>query len=317
MQFKIVKIIETLSLGCFVLFNIYLLCTKFIYEVDKQNETIYYEADVTAMDSFKDARSDTYAIASDIDTKYIGIQENVCDIVSTPIYSDIVIPSVSIEVCGGKVYDTEELICDPAGIAKNLLYPDTGFSYDPKHKNKEISVLWDFLVNENNVKPEIAASLIGNICCEGYFGQMQGTDYRFEGIQNVHNVIGYQGTGFGIVQWTSSFRKQSMIKYYNEVYELLKDYYDWETIMAIAESACLFSEVTGYGCIASCSNISTGDTYRDIMSYTGLIACRYESYEGCSNEWSNSGDLYVLNQSGGSGSERLKYAWSIYSYYMQ
>lgn len=317
MQFKRVKIIEILSLGCFVLTHAYLLGSEFIEEVSKQNEITYYETDTTDMELFADMRRDIYSVESGIDTKYVGIQQNVCDIVSTPAYSDIVIPSITIKVCGGKLYDTPEIICDPASVAENLIYPDTDFSYDPLHKNKEITVLWDFLVNDNNVKPEIAASLIGNICSEGYFGQMQGTDYSFEGIQNVHNVFNYQNTGFGIVQWTSEFRKQSMIKYYDEVYELLNDYYDWETIMAIAESACLFSEATGYGCIECCSNFSTGDTYQDIMSYTGLIACRYESYEGCLSEWSNSGDLYVLNQSGGSGSERLKYAWSIYSYYMQ
>ena len=182
--------------------------------------------------------------------------------------------------------------------------------WDTKKKLNTINLVWEFLVNQNNVDPTIAAAVLGSIVYEGEVGMQQGTYHVFTGIQDARNKLTAPTTdiGYGLVQWTSKGRRQWLLQFYEKVNEDLN--YDWETISVVAECCALLEEIKKY-------NLYEDLTMEyDIEDATGIFACEFEIYDGYKTDWSESNGHYTLRSGADSGLKRYKYALSIYDHFM-
>lgn len=180
-------------------------------------------------------------------------------------------------------------------------------SFDYKEKAEVINCLWEFLVNQQGVSPEIASAIIGAVVHEGRFGEQQGTHDILTSYDTVVSKLGGGTRGYGIAQWTFYTRQDALRNYYGLADELFPD--DWETAMIIAECSMLYEELKVYDIF---DDLSSHVTIEDAV---GKISVLYEGYAGCSDHWECSGGVYRLASNSKSGSARLDYAYNIYEYY--
>ena len=183
-------------------------------------------------------------------------------------------------------------------------------SWDYKKRIRDINFLWEFLVNQNNVHPTIAAGILGSVCFEGTVGMQQGTHQIFNGMNDVRAKLTADttGIGYGIVQWTTAGRRAWLLKFYEQANSDLN--YDWETKCVVAECCALLEELKKYKLF---DNLHTE---HDIEDATGRFAVEFEVYQNYWLDWSSKGDVYRLKPGANSGKKRYEYALHIYNYFM-
>lgn len=183
--------------------------------------------------------------------------------------------------------------------------PELG-DLDTKKAYREISVLWEFLVEQKGVHKNIASAIIGNCACEGKFGQMQGSDTYIKNIDDAEYYLktSRKNIGFGIVQWTNSERRERLYEYYKAANEYV---YNIESLRILAELTCLYEELNEYGLFGSYQQeISIEDA-------CGRISTKYERYAKCYEDWEVlSNGVCKLKNENGSGAKRLEYAYEVY-----
>lgn len=180
-------------------------------------------------------------------------------------------------------------------LSSDIEYPD----WDTRHRYKDILILEDILVNQLGVSKSVASAIIGNICYEGSFAQMENSTSSLSDINEVNSRLGAETIGFGVAQWTSKFRQNKLKEYYNIASQDL----DWDTATVIAECMYLYNEL-------KVSNL-LGDMSQecDIENATGKLAYEYLAYADRSNEWLCEDGRYISVDC-----PRYKYAMKIYRY---
>lgn len=217
-------------------------------------------------------------------------------------------------------------ITQPVTIKPNKLWraytnAPTDMTFDYKQKANVINVLWEFLVNEQNVDPILACAIIGNMSQEGYFGQGQGDNPDLSSIENARHRLGGGTCGFGIIQWTTAGRQKLLLSYYEDAYAQLStcelDGDLWEITKIVAECACLLEEMKVYGVFDDYYNYLTDDcSIEDLIeSACGLTSVNYIAYKGSSSQWMNTGESYILAANHSNGACRLDYALNVYNYF--
>lgn len=181
--------------------------------------------------------------------------------------------------------------------------------WDTREKIATLTVIWNFLVEQQGVAPENAAGILGNIYSEGTFSQQQGTNVSISNISQARALLGSGKTGYGCAQWTYSKRQKALLQYYELAYELFPD--NWDAVKIVAECCMILEECKAYNVF---EDIYTATTIEDA---TGRVAVLYENYSGCESQWSRSNGRYHLTKSNSNGSLRLYYANSIYDYFTE
>lgn len=190
----------------------------------------------------------------------------------------------------------------------------TTMDFDYKGKYKTINVLWEFLRNESNLEPELVAAIIGHVAMEGDFGIQQGTYKTIDNIKEAEMFLvpNAKSIGYGVIQWTFAERRNLLLKYYKDVYEILEDESRWTEVALTAECCCLLEEMKGYGILDDYNNL----TGNKLESAVGLLSMNYIGYQGYTEDWSKSGNTYTLINSNSSGADRLAYSKEVYEYFM-
>lgn len=219
-----------------------------------------------------------------------------------------VVESISFKNNRGILTETSEVHIDADKLVQvyNSTYDVQKWDY--KNKMSTISVLWEFLVNQQGIDPMNASAIIGNIAIEGHFGEEQGTGEYLQNIEHAREVLGKGCKGYGIAQWTFSVRQDALLQYYELANEMYPD--DWSKVCIVAECCMLLEEVKAYGVFKDInSSLSLEDS-------TGRVCLKYESYRDCETQWERVDGVYTLISDSGSGDARLCYASNIYSYFM-
>lgn len=221
----------------------------------------------------------------------------------------ILVDSVAMVDLRGITVNTDEVQIDTDTLME--LYGEVSDSpaWDVKEKIDIVEMLWEFLVNQNDVDPINASALIGNIIAEGKFAEQQGTGLFLTSIGQARTLLGRGREGYGIVQWTHSSRQKVLLQYY----ELANDIYpdDWDRAKVTAECAMLIEEVKAYKIF---EDIKVGTSIEDA---TGRVCLNYEAYRNCEKQWKKqNGNYKLVSGKGTNGYERLSYAKSVYEYFM-
>ena len=109
--------------------------------------------------------------------------------------------------------------------------------------------------------------------------------------------LGNGNRGYGVVQWTASYRQKSLKEYYAAIHSDLS----WELTSVIAETAYLYNELYVSGTIGDLSEDG------DLEDLTGKLGCEYEAYANSSKEWYKQNGQYRTT-----GSLRYTYAKHVY-----
>lgn len=219
-----------------------------------------------------------------------------------------VIGSVSMRNISGQLIDTDEIeiAIEPLEDAYRAVYES--YEWDTHEQINVLSVMWEFLVNQQGMSPMNAAGVLGSIACEGDFAEQQGTSLYISNIEQARILLGTGSHGYGVAQWTYKTRQKNLLKYYEMAYELYPD--DWTKVRIIAECCMLLEEVKAYEVF--------GDIYSDtsIEDAVGRMCLRYEKYEGCTEQWDSNDGVYYLVSDSGSGKTRLRYANAVYEHFV-
>lgn len=216
----------------------------------------------------------------------------------------IVIESVSMKgVHGGRV-NTDPVEIKVLQLAEVSEQEYEVPEWDFKERINTIQILWDFLVNQQNVSEKNASAIIGSICCEGDFGQQEGSNNSLSNIDEARRVLGNGDSGYGLVQWTWGTRQSTLLKYYEMANEQYPD--NWEQARMIAECCMLLEELKVYEVFE--------DIYKDttIEDALGRLSRTYFKYVEYEKDWNSKNQLISNN---GQGKLRLNYANSIYGYF--
>lgn len=181
-----------------------------------------------------------------------------------------------------------------------MVYVDAeydNFEWDTKNRIKDIYILKELLVDQLNVSPSKAAAIIGNICCEDSFAGLTNSKASLSDINEAKSKLGNGSRGYGIVQWTASYRQKSLEEYYTAIHSDLS----WELTSVIAETAYLYNELYVSGVIGDLSEEG------DLEDLTGKLGCEYEAYAKSSSEWYKQNGQYKTT-----GSLRYTYAQHVY-----
>lgn len=234
------------------------------------------------------------------------IDDGTTSIISTPMHetSLITIGSIKMKTDSGWI-DTNPVSIDIEALreAYNTEYPE--YDWDVKNKINTIYLLYEFLVNQNNVSHNIACAMIGAIMDEGYLGQKQNSSYCLSNIDDVHAVLGNGSCGYGLAQWTFSTRQKALANYYDLASTMFTD---WNDIQMVAECCMLLEEVKAYEVFSSM------DEFISIEQATGRMCKIYESYKGVDSQWSKD---YTLVTDYGTGKLRLTYAYAIHDLFKE
>jgi hypothetical protein len=218
------------------------------------------------------------------------------------------IEGIQCKASTGETITTDTVTVDIDSLM-DIYYSDIEYpEWDIKQKINTLSVLWDFLVNQQGVSAENAAGILGNIYVEGNFGEQQGTGLHISNISQARTLLGSGSYGYGCCQWTYSKRQKDLLKYYEIANELFDD---WSAVKIAAECSMILEESKALGVF---DDIYTPTTIEDA---TGSFAIIFEGYSNSSNQWSQKDGMYYLTSQKGSGVERLNYAYSIYNYFME
>lgn len=220
-----------------------------------------------------------------------------------PIIEEVVIESISMRGAHGKV-STEPVVLQMSAIDE---VNQTEFDipkWDIHERINTINILWEFLVNQQGVSEHIASAIIGSICCEGDFGQIEGTNKQLQSIEEARRVLGDGDQGYGLSQWTFGSRQKTLLQYYELAYEQYPD--DWEKVRIIAECCMLLEEIKAYEVFNDITANSVS-----IEEAVGRLSKHYFKYEGYGADWSG----YKLNAGKSNGRSRYNYAMSVYGYF--
>lgn len=216
----------------------------------------------------------------------------------------IVIESVSMRGAHGGRIETDPVEVSVVRLAALSQQEYEIPEWDIKERMATIQVLWDFLVNQQGISPMNASAIIGSICCEGDFGQQQGTKNCISSISEARQVLGSGEEGYGLVQWTYGSRQATLLKYYEMANEQYPD--NFEQARMVAECCMLLEELKAYEIF---EDIYTDTTIEDAL---GRLSREYFKYENYWEDWTKD---YTLKRDYGSGKSRLNYATSIYEYF--
>lgn len=181
-----------------------------------------------------------------------------------------------------------------------MVYVDAeydNFEWDTRNRIKDIYILKELLVNQLHVSPTKAAAIIGNICCEDSFAGLTNSKASLSSLSEAKSKLGNGSRGYGIVQWTASYRQKSLEEYYTAIHSDLS----WELTSVIAETAYLYNELYVSGVIGDLSEDG------DLEDLTGKLGCEYEAYAKSSQEWYKQNGQYKTT-----GSSRYTYAKHVY-----
>lgn len=220
-----------------------------------------------------------------------------------------VVESIPIHNNHGEYISTSEVTIYIEPLLELFYEKDENPEWDTKDKIDTLQVLWEFLVEQQGIPPENVAGILGNIYAEGHFAEQQGTGLYIADIEQARVLLGSGKVGYGCAQWTYRKRQDSLLDYYELAYELFPN--DWDAVRITAECCMLLEECKAYEVF---EDIYIATTLEDAV---GRVAVVYESYDGCKSQWSRSNGLYHLIEDSGSGATRLRYANSIYNYFME
>ena len=226
------------------------------------------------------------------------------DISEGAIEETIVIESISMRGAHGGRINTDPVEIKVMQLAEISEQDFEVPEWDFKERINTIQILWDFLVNQQGVSEMNASAIIGSICCEGDFGQKEGSKKCLESITEARSVLGNGEEGYGLVQWTYGSRQATLLKYYEMANEQYPD--NWEQARMVAECCMLLEELKAYEIF---DDIYTDTTIEDAL---GRLSRNYFKYENYYEDW-NSDNVLVSNTGG--GKSRLNYATSIYGYF--
>lgn len=197
----------------------------------------------------------------------------------------------------GDIKDGEYITID---LDKLMVYVDAeydDFEWDSRKRIKDIYILKELLVNQLGVAPTKAAAIIGNICCEDSFAGLTNSAGNLSNISEANSKLGNGNRGYGVVQWTASYRQKSLKEYYAAIHSDLS----WELTSVIAETAYLYNELYVSGTVGDLSEDG------DLEDLTGKLGCEYEAYANSSKEWYKQNGQYRTT-----GSLRYTYAKHVY-----
>ena len=219
-----------------------------------------------------------------------------------PETEEVTIESITMKGVSGKV-DTEPVVLELVALNEVSQIDYEIPEWDIHARINTINILWEFLVNQQGVSEKNAAAIIGSICCEGDFGQVQKSKKTITSIEEARKTLGKGGKGYGIVQWTYKTRQKSLLEYYELAYEQYPD--DWETTQIIAECSMLLEELKAYEIF---DDLSVDTTIEDAVAHLSKEYFKYENYW---KDWSG----YKLKSGNSNGQVRYNYATSIYGYF--
>lgn len=206
-----------------------------------------------------------------------------------------------------------EVLTSEVEINMTTLHIDEAFespTWDTKGKIKDVEIIWDFLVNQQSVHPNIASGIIGCLYHEGTFGEQQGSKNFIDSIDEARLLLNKNAnsTGFGIAQWTYSNRRELLLKYYEEAYLIYPD--DSYRASIVAELCCLIEELKGYNIFEDLSSVHS------VEDATGRFAKLYECYFGSEDDWMKCNGSYKIACKDKSATMRLQTAYNVYNYFM-
>ena len=200
---------------------------------------------------------------------------------------------------------TEEIEFDMESLLRT--YNETySISWDDKGTFNTIATIYDFLVNQMGVNNRIASAICGNTYYEGIFGMQQKTYYVASSLDSLYSLSKSDG-GIGCVQWTSANRKTNLKNFYKAACEIYPD--DFQSAKIMAELALIYTEIQDYKLF---SNLNSAYS---VENATGIVAVRYESYNGCELDFASTKGVYSLVRQNSNGALRLQMAYNIYKYF--
>lgn len=221
----------------------------------------------------------------------------------------VIVDGISMKTNSDTRITTDTILVDVDSLIDLYYTNDNSPVWDDKNKINTLRVLWNFLVEQQGIPETNAAGLLGNIYEEGEFAEQQGTDLYISNIEQARTLLGSGKVGYGCAQWTYSARQKSLLEYYELAYKLYPD--DWDKVRIIAECCMLLEECKAYNVF--------NDIYipTSIEDATGRVAMKYETYNGCENQWSKTNGSYNVTAQSGTGYKRLCYAYDIYKYFTE
>lgn len=221
----------------------------------------------------------------------------------------VIVDGISMKTNSDTHIITDTISVDVDSLIDLYYTNDNSPVWDDKNKINTLRVLWNFLVEQQGIPETNAAGLLGNIYEEGEFAEQQGTDLYISNIEQARTLLGSGKVGYGCAQWTYSARQKSLLEYYELAYKLYPD--DWDKVRIIAECCMLLEECKAYNVF--------NDIYSptSIEDATGRVAMKYETYNGCENQWSKTNGSYNVTAQSGTGYKRLCYAYDIYKYFTE
>ena len=175
-------------------------------------------------------------------------------------------------------------------------------NWDYRKRIQDINILTELLVNQLGVSKTKAAAIIGNVVFEDSFISRTSSAAHCKNIIEARERIGRGTRGFGIVQWTSKTRQNTLLSYL----ECASRDLPWETASIIAETTFLYNELKYSNILGDLSEEG------DIENCTGIIGYEYEGYSAKSSEWRKEGNHYKSVNC-----PRYSYACDIYNYMMK
>lgn len=178
----------------------------------------------------------------------------------------------------------------------------------------------DFLYYQMGVEKEITAGIVGNVCCEGLFGQQQKTCLIADNYDTyVEWLDRDDDKGYGIAQWTSEERQQNLKQRLNEVVdffvntvglteESVKYGENFTACIITTELSFLYDEIQSYRVFTSY------DAEYTVEDATGRMAVIYEAYKHSNRQWQKYNGEYRLALQNSHGAERLDWANYTYEY---
>lgn len=208
----------------------------------------------------------------------------------------------------------KEVITSEVQVNVSLLHLEENFvspSWDYKYRIKDVEIIWEFLVNQQNVHPNVAAGIIGCLYHEGTFGEQQGSYNYIDTIEEARVLLDESAasTGYGLAQWTFDDRRELLLKYYEEAFMVYPN--DAYKASVVAELCCLIEELKGYNVFEDLTQVHS------IEDATGRVARLYECYKGCEDDWKKVSGSYCLCSEDKSGTKRLQTAYDVYYHFME
>lgn len=217
----------------------------------------------------------------------------------------ITFPSIEYMTPSGRMFVSDELTINLDKL-KEAYEAEIDLEWDNKEYINNAAVIYEFLVEQNGVSPEIASAIIGNCAYEGGFGMTADNYYVPTSLEETYNYTYNSGYSIGICQWCYGTRKKALYEFYKAANDLgLEDY---QEVTMVAELSFMYAELHYY------------DLFEDLEEYEGNVATacgnvalNYEAYNGVEKDFSSID--FSLKRTGCNGYCRLTYAQNTYEYF--